>query len=235
MVSPRDLPLALDGYAFIPQRLIKAADTGWLFWYANEGGAAWRLRLQELRSSDLTLTGPVAELGSGGLELAYIGIDAVTTAGDEVVMSTLALDPAPDRGSHRVRLRLTVAGPTTPDAGVDAPVDSPPDPGLDAAVEMPPPPDGGVDAGVDSAPEPGAEPAPEPRADGGAAVDAGVDRAAADAGAPDVPGRTKMASGGCGCRTGDGTGTPGAALAWLGILLATSLRARRHVSRPRGR
>ena len=221
-ISPRDLPLALDGYAVFPQRLIKAAGTGWLFWYANDGREAWRLRLQQLQPSDLTLTGPVAELGSGGLELAYIGIDAVTTAGDEVVLSTLALDPAPDRGSHRVRLRLTVAGPTTPDAGVDAPVDGPPDAGVDAAVEMPPPPDGGVD----SAPEPGAEPPPEPPSDAGTASDAGVDRGAADGGAPDVAG-PKTGGGGCGCRTGDGTGTPGATLAWLAILLATSLRARR--------
>jgi len=219
MVSPRDLPVAPDGYAVFPQRLIKAAGTSWLFWYGNDGGEAWRLRLQELRLSDLTLTGPVAELGSGGLELAYIGIDALTTAGDEVVLSTLALDPAPDRGSHRVRLRLTVAGPTMPDAGVDAPVDGPPDAGVDAAVEMPPPPDAGFDGGVESAPEPGAEPPPEPRADAGAAMDAPVDRGAFDS--------PKTKAGGCGCRTADGTGTPGAALAWLGILLATGLRARR--------
>jgi MYXO-CTERM domain-containing protein len=211
MDAPRDLPIQATNTAFFPQRLINAAGTGWLFWYANDGTTVWHLRVQQL-STALAPEGPVAELTAGGLELAYDGADAVTTANDEAALAYLVRDPTPARGSHRVRLRLTVDAAPPADGGtVDAGGAS--EAGTDAVADggQPPPRDSGADGSPASV---------DARAD--AAADAGreLDASSVDAG------RRQASSGGCSCRTAGGESGPrGPAL--LALLAAVILSARR--------
>jgi MYXO-CTERM domain-containing protein len=238
---PGDLAIGSIGW-IAPRALINAKGATRLFWWANDGQTYYHLRTQPFATDDLALYGPLDELTTAGLMLT--GGAAVPTVNDDVVVGYLVLDTAPDRGSHRLKLRATVGAPP-PDADAGAVSDAAPaDAGaaVDAGGGLP---DAGVaaDAGpavADAAVDAVDAGAPRDAAAADAAVsdarvsDASVERdaaAPADAGAPDA-GRDAAADraetaakSGCGCRFDDGGAPAPGAVALLA--LAALLRRRR--------
>lgn len=211
--GPKTLFESLNLGWLMPRSLVRLVSGDWLFFYANDGQSVYQLRAQQVTAALATM-GAAENLSPAGLEL--LTSITIATSAEQLLLGYLKRDSAPDRGSHRVKLRTT---------GDFVIVDEP-----DLASAFP----DGIDlaapdlTGVAASPDlKKGKDAASKDSDSGSGDD-GPDVAPTDDGGTTDPGDDR---GGCGCShdRGRAPSAPWSEWAWLAILTACARawRARR--------